>query len=77
MFRKMNKLIIAALMLAASTPALATGSQYWGWSWYGYGIKHKHKHIVSPIPEPSTYAMLLVGLGLVAWKVKWKKDDDE
>jgi len=31
--------------------------------------------VVSPVPEPQTYAMLLIGLGLVGFSARRRKDD--
>lgn len=49
------------LKISASTKT-GTGS-------YGGAI------IVNPVPEPQTYAMLLIGLGLVAFSARRRKDD--
>lgn len=32
-------------------------------------------YLLSPAPEPSTYAMMLLGLGLIAWKARKRRRD--
>jgi hypothetical protein len=50
------------------------------WNAWSYGISRyqgedKHYQVnVSPVPEPNTYAMLLVGLGLLGFTVRRRKD---
>lgn len=60
-----------------------TKSRYWGWKSGGFFGK-KSKYTYTPIfaaqlvPEPTTYALLLVGIGLIAWKVpKLRTKQDE
>ena len=56
---------------------VATGADWAAWS-YGinrYQGEDKHYQVsVSPVPEPETYAMLLVGLGLLGFSVHRRKD---
>lgn len=44
------------------------------WTWHGKARKYDYQPLYSttPVPEAGTYAMLLAGLGLVAWRVKWR-----
>jgi hypothetical protein len=35
-----------------------------------YGVSDLNRYIVSGVPEPETYVMLIVGLGVVAWVVR-------
>jgi hypothetical protein len=50
------------------------------WAKWSYGIgrnqgEDKHYQVsVSPVPEPETYAMLLVGLGLLGFTARRRKD---
>lgn len=50
------------------------------WAKWSYGINRyqgedKHYQLnVSPVPEPETYAMLLVGLGLLGFSARRRKD---
>ncbi len=50
------------------------------WNKWSYGINRyqgedKHYQVnVSPVPEPETYGMMLVGLGLVGFTVRRRKD---
>ena len=40
------------------------------WTWHGRARKYAMMpvYMTSAVPEPKTYAMLLAGLGLVAWR---------
>lgn len=48
---------------------LATYSDSGGIGEVGYEVGHE----VTPIPEPNIYALMLGGLGVMAWQVKQKK----
>jgi hypothetical protein len=45
-----------------------------GFSDYGEGL-YCGEIVVSPVPEPQTYAMLLIGLGLVGFSARRRKSD--
>lgn len=48
------------------------------WTWHGRARKYTYVPVygvAAAVPEPSTYAMLLVGLGLIAWKQRTSHDD--
>lgn len=47
------------------------------WTWHGKARKYGMVPVYSmvAVPEPSTYAMVLIGLGLIAWKVKSKPNE--
>lgn len=52
---------------------------------YAFGLFPRHHHdsgsgaapyrrdVISPVPEPESYLMLIVGLGAVAWVIYKKK----
>jgi hypothetical protein len=70
--------IAATVTLQQPTPTIigyqrvTTGKH---WTWGGRTRKWVTVPIYAtsaPIPEPSTYAMLLAGMGLVAWRVQRK-----
>jgi hypothetical protein len=42
---------------------------------YGDGSNGNGGGVISPVPEPETYAMLLVGLGLIGFMARRRKDD--
>lgn len=45
------------------------------WSWHGRARKYSMIPLYSttPVPEASTYGLMLAGLGLVAWRVQRRK----
>lgn len=57
-----------------SAYAGGTGSTDYGSGGYG-GDQNFTIPVVSPVPEPETYAMLLVGLGLIGFMARRKRED--
>jgi hypothetical protein len=74
--------IYASVMCSADlTKIVADGSgatpSQADWNAWTYGttrIQGEDKHYVSPVPEAKTYAMLLVGLGLLGFTARRRKD---
>lgn len=57
-------------------PKQASGSNDQGWiagDAYNSSIQQTHAFLLTPVPEPETYAMLLFGLGLMGMVVRRKK----
>lgn len=46
-----------------------------GWVNYNPPSSYAGRIVISPVPEPATYAMLLVGLGLIGFSARRKMNN--